>query len=175
MSIMLDSEILKIVGGFAGLGGISLGVFYLLFREVIRKNIFPNLSKDQAYKLLALILILVWSIAVLGIIAWVYMGHDAPPSFKTNKAVLEKEVMEELNRTDLLAVQRLITGKCTKVQLVKEDQHKYIGMAGFEFGTERGLRVTIDEDIWYWELAPMGENEIWINLARQLLKANTAK
>lgn len=172
---MLDSEIFKVVGGFAGLGGISLGVFYLLFRDVIRKNIFPNLNKEQAYKLLAMILILVWSIAVLGIVAWVYTGRTAAPSFKTDKAVLEKEVLEEINRTEVLTFQRAITGKCTSVRLVKEDQHKYIGMAGFEFGTERALRVTVDEDDWRWELAPMEDNEVWSNLVRQLLKANSAK
>ena len=68
----MNAEILKIAGGVAGIGGVAIGMFLLLFRDVIRKNIFPNLTKEQAYKLLRLILILVWSVAIAGIAAWTY-------------------------------------------------------------------------------------------------------
>jgi hypothetical protein len=68
----VDSTILKVVGQVAGVAGIALGVFLLLFRDVIRKQIFPELTKQQAYRLLTLVLILVWSIAVCGIVAWVW-------------------------------------------------------------------------------------------------------
>ena len=68
----MDTNILKTLGQVAGIGGISLGVFLILFREIIRKNIFPNLKKDHAYSLLKLILFFVWSIAIMGIGAWIY-------------------------------------------------------------------------------------------------------
>jgi len=50
---------------------LALGIFFLLFREVIRKSIFPTLKKDDAYRLLRLIAVLIWSVAVIGIGAWV--------------------------------------------------------------------------------------------------------
>jgi hypothetical protein len=65
-------EILKTVGQVAGIGGLALGVILVLFREVIRKNIFPNLSKVQAYKLLRMIIILTFLVAIVGIFAWVF-------------------------------------------------------------------------------------------------------
>ena len=68
-----SASILEVAGKIAGIGGLSLGVFLLLFREVIRKNIFPNLTKDQAYKIIKLVVILTFSIAVFGISAWVYV------------------------------------------------------------------------------------------------------
>ena len=68
----MDSEIIKIVGQVAGLGGIAIGTFLILFREVIRKNIFPNLTKTQGYRLLILIVILIWTIAIAGIFVWAY-------------------------------------------------------------------------------------------------------
>jgi hypothetical protein len=72
MQQIMNPEILKIVGQVAGIGGLALGVFLILFRDVIRKNIFPRLNEVQAYRLLIVIVILVWSIAIVGIVAWVY-------------------------------------------------------------------------------------------------------
>jgi hypothetical protein len=68
----MGAEVLKTVGQIAGIGGLALGVFLLLFRDIIRKNIFPQLGKAHAYRLLRLIAVLVWSVAVLGIGAWVW-------------------------------------------------------------------------------------------------------
>lgn len=67
-------EILKIMGQIAGIGGLVVGVFLLLSRDIIRKKIFPKLAKKQAYKLLRLILILAWLLAILGIGCWVYVS-----------------------------------------------------------------------------------------------------
>jgi len=64
--------LLKTLGQILGIGGLALGIFFLLFREVIRKSIFPTLKKDDAYRLLRLIAVLIWSVAVIGIGAWVW-------------------------------------------------------------------------------------------------------
>jgi hypothetical protein len=69
----MNTGILKVVGQVAGIGGVALGVFLLLFRDVIRKNVFPKLGRDQAYRLLTLIVVLVWSVALAGIAAWVWV------------------------------------------------------------------------------------------------------
>jgi len=71
----MDAQILKIVGQVAGIGGIAIGTFLLLFREVIRKNIFSKLLKTHSYQLMRLLLILVWSVALAGIIAYVYVAN----------------------------------------------------------------------------------------------------
>jgi len=64
-------ELLNSLGQVAGIGGVALGVFLLLFRDVIRKKIFPQLTKKQGYRVVLLFLILTWSVAIAGIIAWV--------------------------------------------------------------------------------------------------------
>lgn len=64
-------RLLTAVGTIAGIGGLALGIFLILFREIIRKQIFPALTKNQAYKLIILISLLVWSLSIAGIIAWV--------------------------------------------------------------------------------------------------------
>ncbi|HBA40124.1 MAG TPA: hypothetical protein DCZ05_10395 [Deltaproteobacteria bacterium] len=70
----MDAELLKIVGQVAGIGGIALGVLLLVFRDVIRKKIFPMLTKEQAYKLLRFVLLLAWLVALAGIGAWVWVS-----------------------------------------------------------------------------------------------------
>jgi hypothetical protein len=63
-------EIIEIATKAAGLAGISVIVFYYLFREFIRKTIFPKLTKKQSYKLLRLFLILVFVTTIAGIVGW---------------------------------------------------------------------------------------------------------
>lgn len=70
---MNASGVLQTVGQVAGVGGIALGVLLIIFRDVVRKNIFPNLAQVQAYRLMRLIIVLTFSIAALGIVAWVYV------------------------------------------------------------------------------------------------------
>ena len=73
----MDASVLKEVGQIAGIGGLALGVFLLLFREVIRKNIFPKLPAREADRLLRLITGAVWSVTIIGILAWVYVGNGS--------------------------------------------------------------------------------------------------
>ena len=74
----MDADIIKSVGQTAGIGGLALGVILLLYRDLIRKSIFPQLTKKDAYRLLRLIAILVFLIAALGIAAWVLIEMQAP-------------------------------------------------------------------------------------------------
>lgn len=68
----MDVELLKTVGQVAGIGGLALGVFLLLFRDIIRKRIFPQLTRTQAFRLLLILSVLIWSVALAGIGAWVW-------------------------------------------------------------------------------------------------------
>ncbi|MGR2740925.1 DUF4019 domain-containing protein [Billgrantia sp. Q4P2] len=74
------SSTLQVVGQVAGIGGLALGVLLLVFREVIRKNIFPNLDQSQAYRLILLIVVLTFVIATFGIGSWLYVQRQASPA-----------------------------------------------------------------------------------------------
>ena len=77
----MTADVLKVVGQVAGIGGIALGVFLLLFRDVVRKKIFPMLTREQGYRLLRLVLVLVWSVAILGVATWGYVATRPDPAF----------------------------------------------------------------------------------------------
>jgi hypothetical protein len=79
----MDEHTIKIFGQVAGIGGLALGVFFYLFREIIRRNFFSKLTKRHSYDIIRLMLILIWSIAIVGIIAWIYAGKTSvAPDFK---------------------------------------------------------------------------------------------
>jgi hypothetical protein len=95
----MDGSLFRTLGEVAGIGGISLGVLLFVFRDVIRKNIFPMLTKQQAYKLLRLALILVWLIGLIGIGAWFAApqhpnGYTVPKLTKAERENLDIELAE---------------------------------------------------------------------------------
>jgi hypothetical protein len=68
----MESEVIASFGKIAGLAGLSLGLFLLLFRAVINKNIFPSLNRSQAYSIIRLFMFFTWSIAIIGMFVWAY-------------------------------------------------------------------------------------------------------
>lgn len=76
------------MGKIAGIGGLALGTLLILFRDVVRKNIFSNLTREQSYKLLRLIIVLVWSVAIIGIAAWLIAPAIAQPNHTAKKVVI---------------------------------------------------------------------------------------
>jgi hypothetical protein len=77
------SESLKVAAQAAGIGGISLFIFLILFREFIRKNIFPTLTQAQSYRLITLFLVLTFTISLVGIAAWI-LSPQHPASSTPN-------------------------------------------------------------------------------------------
>lgn len=79
----MDIQLLKIVGQVAGLGGLALGIFLLLFKDLLKKIAAPALTKGQWFKVVMTFMILVWSIAALGLAAWVYATVKSSPGSKS--------------------------------------------------------------------------------------------
>jgi hypothetical protein len=69
----MDINALAGLGKIAGIAGIAVGALVLIFSSVIRKNIFPGLTKDQGYKVIRMILMFAGALAFVGIGAWVYL------------------------------------------------------------------------------------------------------
>lgn len=69
---METNSLIEIFGKVAGIGGLGLAVSLLVFRDVIAKNIFPHLTREQSYGLLRLIIVLTFILGVSGIAAWTW-------------------------------------------------------------------------------------------------------
>jgi hypothetical protein len=66
----MDFDWLKTSGAIAGIGGIAIASVAYVFREVIRKEVFPRLTKAQAYKLLNRMITLIFVIGVFGLLTY---------------------------------------------------------------------------------------------------------
>lgn len=81
---------------------------------------------------------------------------DTSKNHKHNidKSKLEKNILEEINKPDNsnTCLQSLSIGKCTSVQLIRESDYKYRGIAKFENGTALNIQAFSDEDDYRWEL-----------------------
>jgi hypothetical protein len=65
------ASLFQILAGAAGLAGISIGFVLLIFRNIIKKNIFPKLSPERSYGILRLIIQLTFAVGIFGVGAWV--------------------------------------------------------------------------------------------------------
>ena len=79
----METELFKTVASIAGIGGVALLVFYFLMKDIIGKNIFTGLSREQSYNFLKLLLLAIWSAMVIGVAAYVYVGKKPEPSPNT--------------------------------------------------------------------------------------------
>jgi hypothetical protein len=76
----MDGELFRIAGGVAGLAGLAIGLILLLYREIVRKSIFPTLTKRDAYRLLRNMALLSWSVAMVGIFSWTWTASASRKS-----------------------------------------------------------------------------------------------
>ena len=74
-------ELMETLGQIAGLGGIAIGSFLMMGRDILRKKIFPSLTKAQSFKILNTLILLTWSLSVIGLAGWIYLE-----SVKSNKS-----------------------------------------------------------------------------------------
>jgi hypothetical protein len=66
---------LEALAQIAGIGGIALGAFILIFRDVLRKNFFSQMTSDQSYRVVMTIVVLTWTIGIGGLLVW-YLGSS---------------------------------------------------------------------------------------------------
>jgi len=86
----MDAELLKLVGRVAGIGGLALGVLLILYKDLLKKIAAPRMEPQHWYRVVVIFMVLVWSIAVLGIVAWIYAAAkdtSNPLSPRTNTSL----------------------------------------------------------------------------------------
>ncbi len=68
------------LGKIAGIGGLSIGFLFFIFRDIIRRNLFQKFTKEQGYKIIRLIIVLSFIIGLVGVMGWIYIekvsGND---------------------------------------------------------------------------------------------------
>jgi hypothetical protein len=74
-----DLNVLESMGKIAGIGGLGVAAFLLIFRSVIRnKKLFTTMNQDQTFRTIHKILYLAFAFGFIGIAAWIYSNSLNP-------------------------------------------------------------------------------------------------
>lgn len=122
----VDIELLKAFGQIAGIGGIALGVFFLLYQDIIRKKKIPGHPPNKAYRLLRIIKIAVWSMAILGISAC-FWGCESPnnPATKTDN-ISKDSAFTKLDAKEVKARNQINGGDYSTNIIAQESSKVYV-------------------------------------------------
>jgi tetratricopeptide (TPR) repeat protein len=61
-------------GKVAGIAGMALGILLIIFREIVRRDIFPTLDSANATRILTLIIVFTFAVAIVSIAAYVILS-----------------------------------------------------------------------------------------------------
>lgn len=87
----MDAKIIELVGSVAGIGGLAIALCLFIFRDLLRKKIFPTLTKDHAFRVINNIILATTIVAIIGIIAWATLEN------KKNSDKDEKELSGKID------------------------------------------------------------------------------
>lgn len=95
MAILSDLDLLKTLGQVAAPAGIAIGSFLFLGKDIVARNIFPILTKEKAYRVIMALIFMAWSIALAGIIAWVYVENNkfVPDIIESDEIKIQQPVI----------------------------------------------------------------------------------
>lgn len=135
-------------GQIAGIAGIAVGVFLVLFREVIRKNIFPTLSKKQSFVVLLVFMGLTFFTGVLSLYFYYNQGSSGSGSLSVLVYDVErgKDQMVLPNRGKV----KLLVGDALIEEVVNSK-----GEATFKELPSNFFKATVPVEIQFFD--PMGE------------------
>jgi hypothetical protein len=87
----MEAALLETMGKVAGIGGLALGVLLLALRQVLQTGVFSKLSGKDSFRLLRLVTILTFIVAVAGLGAWAWAelpaGNDATATIEAGRDV----------------------------------------------------------------------------------------
>jgi hypothetical protein len=70
----MTPDLLKSVAQIAAPAGIAIGAFLYICRDVVAKNIFPSLTKQQAFRVIMFVVFSALTVALAGTAAWAYVA-----------------------------------------------------------------------------------------------------
>lgn len=73
----MNLDLMKSFAQIAAPAGIAIGAYFYIARDVVAKNIFPNLTKQNAFHIIIFVVFSAWTVALAGIAAWVYVTFQS--------------------------------------------------------------------------------------------------
>ena len=153
----MNSKTFEIFGQIAGIGGLSLGLFLILFRDFIRKKIFSKLDSKQSFLIISLFLILTWAIAFVGIVSWIYISTQTISIHNKNINEIPKSYNRVISTSNFpkkilykIEKNQVNNGKCVLSCSNHISKTKLLVMKGFNFlhyNQEEKITTYLNDDL----------------------------
>jgi hypothetical protein len=69
-------DVVEAVGKYAGLAGFAVGLVLIVFSRIVRLRLETVFSRAKAFQFYLVLLVLTWSLGVVGIGAWAFVNHN---------------------------------------------------------------------------------------------------
>lgn len=66
----MDAKLFEVLGKYAGLAGLSIGLLLVLINGLLKLQIFTKLTSDKTYSIIRQLMYLTFAVGIVGIIAW---------------------------------------------------------------------------------------------------------
>jgi hypothetical protein len=79
-----------------GIGGLSIGFIFIIFKKIISKSLFVKFTKVQSYKIIRLIILCSFGLAFLGIITYGFIKsqEDTNLQYRQNDDTLKYQQLK---------------------------------------------------------------------------------
>lgn len=92
----MDPSFFETLGKYAGLAGISVGVVLVIFRQLLKLQIFSRLVGTQTYRLLQQLMYLTFAVGVVGIGAWAFVTTKTSSSHAITGRVVDGKTRQPI-------------------------------------------------------------------------------
>jgi hypothetical protein len=144
---MNSFKIFEVASSIAGLAGISLVVFFFLFKTIIQ-SILPDLTKRSRQNIVVLMLFMVWSITIIAMTTWIYSNttYDGgeQPNIEKPAIVEDLDKISSAEPVTKIALLSTLVGADLMDDLtslsIKKDEHKF-EQENIDLNESCGLKV----------------------------------
>lgn len=126
-------ESIKYIAFYTGLAGVSVALSIYFFRDVIANKLLSRLSAEHSFRILKMISIFTFVIAVLGILTYVFLEYNKniqpkePSVTQKFKCPIVEETLEVIKKIDLMpySSKNIDPDDLLMLQVLKENFLKY--------------------------------------------------
>lgn len=150
---MESYNILKVLAQIAGIGGVSLGILFLLFRNIITRTLTKTLPSEKAFSLVRLIIILTFSISIVGLLGYFMITLKSMDNeMGTMKLQLDEATRSIQSYKDSLSNVLNITEKTRYSNIQEYENHTLLDLTGWKKLTDEEKKGKIKKSIGEWRI-----------------------
>jgi len=137
----MDASLFEVLGKYAGLAGLSVGLLLVLINGLLKLNIFTKITPEKTYSFLRQLMYLTFAIGIVGIIAWLAINVKKQASTSITGRVADSSTKQAIDDAEITLSGRSETARTDGAgnfdlsfhpPIPAETLHLFISKVGFE-------------------------------------------